>query len=84
MEDIVHTPELPYRLQLEYNISNPNQDLKWSTKMLLQYGRVNEPQIPIGKQNLIPNLKLYNPMVLVIVSLLGLLCTLHSSIGSSN
>ena len=33
---------------------------------------------------LVPNLKLHYPMVLVIISLLGLLCMLHSLLSSSN
>ena len=52
--------------------------------MLLKLGRVRESHIFGGQQNLIPNLKLYNPMVLVIVSLLNLLCMLNSSLGGSN
>ena len=37
-----------------------------------------------GQQILIPNLELYNPMMLVIISLLRLLCMPHSPLSSPN
>ena len=52
--------------------------------MLLYFGGARQSKTLGGQQNLIPNLKLYNPMVLVIVSLLSFLCVLHISLGSSN
>ena len=65
-------------------MSHPTQDLKWSNKILLQFEGARNSLIVCGQQNLIPNLKLYITMILVMVSLLGLLYMLHSSLGSSN
>ena len=36
------------------------------------------------QQDLVPNKKLYNPLILIIVSLLRLLYMLYSSLGRSN
>ena len=52
--------------------------------MQLQFGGARESQIFGRQYSLFPNLELYKPMVLVIVSLLSLLCALHSFLGSSN
>ena len=65
-------------------MSSPTQDVKWSNKILLQFGRARESYFLSGQQNLAPNLKLYYPMVLVILSLFTLLCILYSSLSSSN
>ena len=84
MENFVHTLDLPSRLKLVCNVSNATQDLKWSTKTLLQFGRARESRIFGGYQNYVPNLELHYLMVLVIFSLLSLLCMLHISLISSN
>ena len=76
MKDVLYTFNLPYQLQLVCNVSNPTQDLKWSNKMLLQFGGARNSHIFGRQQDLVPNLKPHNPMVLVIVSLLSLLYVL--------
>ena len=48
---------------------------------------LEEPRSPrffYGQQNIVPNLKLYNPIVLVILNLLSLLCMLYSSLDGPN
>ena len=52
--------------------------------MLVQFGEARESKILGGQQDFVPNLKLHHPMVLVIISLLGLVCMLYSSLGNSN
>ena len=52
--------------------------------MLLQFGGARESPNFGGQQNLVPNLEFYNPMVLIIESLLSLLCMFHSFLGRSN
>ena len=52
--------------------------------MLLQFEEAKQSQIIGGQQNPVPNLELHNPMVLIIVSYLSLLCTLYNSLVSSN
>ena len=84
MENIVYTRDFPCWLQLKCNISNLTHNRKWSNKMLLQVGKAKESQIFVGQYNFIPNLEVYNPMLLIKVSLMSLLCILHSSLGSTN
>ena len=84
IEDIVHTSNLLSQFRLVYNVSNPIQDLKWSKKILLQFGGARESQICSGQQILGPNLKLNNLIVLFIVSFLSLLFMFYSSLSCCN
>ena len=65
-------------------MSHPIQDLQWSKNILLQFGRGRESKTLGGQQNLVPNLRLYNPIVFITVSLFSLLFMLHNSLGSFN
>ena len=65
MENIVHTPDLPCLLQLACIVSNLIWDLKWSKKILLQFGGARESQAFVRQHNPVPKLGLYNPIVLV-------------------
>ena len=52
--------------------------------MLLQFGVATKSHDFGGQQNLVPNLKLQNPIELVIIKLLILLCILYRSLSCSN